>query len=144
MLVVGCKDITISSYSSDNPFYGVLIIPSIKMEKGFYNLGNKNNSVNKNVTLIDSKIKNTYILAAHSGTGRLAYFNDLRYLSIGDDIYIKFKSNTNHYIISEIKREVKLGSIHIPNKENMLVLTTCDQEQKGYQLIIIAYLHKEK
>lgn len=144
MLVVGCKDINISSYSSNNPFYGVLIIPSIKMEKGFYNLGNKNNVVNKNITLIDSKIKNTYILAAHSGTGRLAYFNDLRYLSIEDDIYIKFKSNTNHYIISEIKREVKLGSIHIPNKENMLVLTTCDQEQKGYQLIIIAYLHKEK
>lgn len=133
-------------YQDDiSSYYGVLIIPAIKMELGFYEIGNKNNTVSKNVTLIESNIDNTYILAAHSGVGRLAYFNDLRNIELGDEIYLKFKDKLNYYVVEDIKKEVKNGSIHIPNKENMLVLTTCDQEQKGYQLIIIAYIQdKEK
>lgn len=148
VILAGCSknEIDIDTYNNKDvtPYYGILLVPSIDMNLGFYEIGHKNNTVSKNVAMIESNIKNTYILAAHSGSGKLSYFNNLRYLSKGDDIYIKFRDKLNHYIISDIKKEVKNGSIHIPNKEDMLILTTCDQIKKGYQLIIIAYLDKEK
>ena len=87
-------------------YYGVLIIPKINMYLGFYDVNNKNNDVNKNVMLINTNIKNTYLLAAHSGIGKLAYFNDLRY------------------------------KINIKMEENQVILTTCNQIRKGYQLIV--------
>ena len=63
-----------------NNYYGYLIIPSLNITYGFYDIHNEFNNVDKNVTLINSNIENTYVLAAHSGSGNLAYFNDLKYL----------------------------------------------------------------
>ena len=44
------------------------------------------------------------------------------------------------YEIINIKSEKKNGKIKIKNKENQLILTTCDQIKKGNQLIIEANL----
>lgn len=143
MVMSGCvkdgevivNDTSVYEYNTDM-YYGYLIIPKIEMKKGFYNVDSRLNNVNKNVTLINSNIPNTYILAAHSGTGSLAYFNNLRYLEVGDDIYLMFSDRKIHYKIVKIRNEVKNGKIHIKNKEKMIILTTCNQEMKGYQLII--------
>ena len=86
--------------------------------------------------MIDSKINNTYILAAHSGSGRLAYFNDLRYLDVDDDIYLMFHNEEKHYKVTNVRKVIKNGKISIKNEENQIILTTCDQIKKGYQLII--------
>ena len=96
LLLCGCnyniEAIEESNYHEEiETYYGVLIIPKINMYLGFYDENNKNNDVNKNVMLINTNIKNTYLLAAHSGTGKLAYFNDLRYLDIGI-------RKTSHYL----------------------------------------------
>ena len=123
-------------------YYGHLIIPKIKMNQGFYNEKSKLNNVNKNIELIPTGIKNTYLFAAHSGVGNIAYFNNLIYLKKGDEIIIQFKNKTNKYEITKIKKEPKTGKINIPNKENIVILTTCDQIKKGYQLIILASLIK--
>lgn len=143
MVMSGCakseevvvNDTSVYEYDTDM-YYGYLIIPKIEMKKGFYNTDSRLNNVNKNVTLLESNILNTYILAAHSGTGSLAYFNNLRYLEVGDDVYLMFRDRKIHYKVVNIRNEVKNGKIHIKNKENMIILTTCDQEKKGYQLII--------
>ncbi len=142
LLLMGCKkEIIKNDISLDKSnYYGYLIIPTLNMTHGFYDINNKLNDVDKNVTLINSNIENTYILAAHSGTGNLAYFNDLKYLEKDDEIYLKFKDKILKYEIANIRSEKKNGKIKIKNKENQLILTTCDQVRKGNQLIIEANL----
>ena len=142
LLLMGCQKEKIENNVSleKNNYYGYLIIPSLNMTYGFYDINNKLNDVDKNVTLINSNIENTFILAAHSGTGNLAYFNDLKYLEKDDEIYLKFKDKILKYEIVNIRSEKKNGKIKIKNKENQLILTTCDQVRKGNQLIIEANL----
>lgn len=142
LLLMGCKKEKIENNVSleKNNYYGYLIIPSLNMTYGFYDIHNDLNNVDKNVTLINSNIENTYVLAAHSGSGNLAYFNDLKYLKKYDELYLKFKDKILKYEIINIKSEKKNGKIKIKNKENQLILTTCDQIKKGNQLIIEANL----
>jgi sortase family protein len=142
LLSSGCKKEIIENNGSFNKsnYYGFLIIPSLNMTYGFYDTQSKLNDVNKNVALIDSNIENTYILAAHSGMGNLAYFNDLKYLRKKDKIYLKFENKTLEYEVVNIRSNIKNGKIRIKNKENQLILTTCDQIKKGNQLIIEANL----
>ncbi len=142
LTISGCKkDINESFFDNAlNDYYGILIIPSIDMTYGFYDINNELNDVSKNVTLIDSNIANTYILAAHSGTGSIAYFNDLRFLKKQDLVYLKFENETYEYEIVNIRSEKKSGKIKIKNEENQVILTTCDQIRKGNQLIIEANL----
>lgn len=142
LLSSGCKKEIIENNGSFNKsnYYGFLIIPSLNMTYGFYDIQSKLNDVNKNVALIDSNIENTYILAAHSGMGNLAYFNDLKYLRKKDKIYLKFENKTLEYEVVNIRSNIKNGKIRIKNKENQLILTTCDQIKKGNQLIIEANL----
>ena len=142
LLLMGCKKEKIENNVSleKNNYYGYLIIPSLNMAYGFYDIHNELNNVDKNVTLINSNIENTYVLAAHSGSGNLAYFNDLKYLKKYDELYLKFKDKILKYEIVNIKSEKKNGKIKIKNKENQLILTTCDQIKKGNQLIIEANL----
>ena len=46
------------------------------------------------------------------------------------------KNKVNHYIVSSIRNEVKNGKINIKMEENQVILTTCNQIRKGYQLIV--------
>lgn len=133
---------TLSTVDTDT-YYGYLVIPAIEMKLGFFSYDSSLNTVSKNVELIDTGIKNTYLLAAHSGIGPLAYFNDLRYLKENDDVYLEFKNKTLHYKVSNIKSETKTGSLKLKNVEEQIVLTTCDQIKKGNQLIIEGYLVNE-
>lgn len=145
LLLSGCgknDEITNVSDEDNSDYYGYLIIPSISMNLGFYYYDDDKNNVNQNVTLIKSNIENTFILAAHSGHGYLAYFNDLRYLKVNDEIILKFKNQENHYRIKRIRNEIKDGSINILNEKNQVILTTCNQVKKGYQLIVEASLVK--
>lgn len=144
LLLSGCSKNEIINVSEEvnNDYYGYLIIPSINMNLGFYYYDDERNNVNQNVTLIKSNIENTFILAAHSGHGYLSYFNDLRYLKVDDEIILKFNNQENHYIVKRIRNEIKDGSINILNEKNQVILTTCNQVKKGYQLIIEASLVK--
>lgn len=142
LLLMGCQKEKIEDDVSleKNNYYGYLIIPSLNITYGFYDIHNEFNNVDRNVTLINSNIENTYILAAHSGMGNLAYFNDLKYLRKKDKIYLKFENKTLEYEVVNIRSNIKNGKIRIKNKENQLILTTCDQIKKGNQLIIEANL----
>jgi len=127
------------NYSYNTETYdGYLIIPVIDMKLGFYNIGNSLNDLSKNIEQIETGLENSYLFAAHSGTGKLAYFNDLRKLKVNDEITLEFRNKTKNYKVVNIRREEKNGSIHIKNEEDQLILTTCDQIVKGYQLIIEA------
>lgn len=117
-------------------YYGYLKIPKINMKLGFFTQNSKLNDVNKNIELIETNIIDTYLIAGHSGSGNLAYFNDLRYLNIGDELMLEFKDKTKKYIVKNVRKEIKDGNISIKKESGWLILTTCDQIDKGYQLII--------
>lgn len=145
MCLCGCNsDVVESEFVDVNnlEYYGYLVIPKVNMKFGFYNVDNEKNNVGENVTLIDTGINNTYLLAAHSGSGPLAYFNDLRYLSVGDIITLIIDGNIMNYEVVNIRNETKNGKINIKNEKNQVILTTCNQVKKGYQLIIEGSLIK--
>lgn len=145
MCLWGCNsDVVESDYVDVNnlKYYGYLVIPKVNMKLGFYNVDNEKNNVGENVTLIDTGINNTYLLSAHSGSGPLAYFNDLRYLSVGDKITLIIDGNIMNYEVVNIRNEIKNGKINIKNEKNQVILTTCNQVKKGYQLIIEGSLIK--
>ena len=77
------------------------------------------------------------IIAAHSGTGHLAYFQNLNKLNINDKISLTYNNKEYNYTIKDIWNEKKTGTIKIPKENtNQLVLTTCSPNKKNYQLII--------
>ena len=76
-------------------------------------------------------------IAAHSGTGRLAYFKNLDKLQINDVIKLEYKNINYTYQIKDIWEIKKNGTINVEKENNtQLVLTTCSPNKEGYQLII--------
>jgi LPXTG-site transpeptidase (sortase) family protein len=77
------------------------------------------------------------ILAAHSGTAGVAYFEHLDELKTNDEIYLTYNKKDYIYKVIEIWEEEKTGFIHInKEKEKQLILTTCSPKKDGYQLVI--------
>ena len=61
---------------------GKIIIKKINLEKNLYEINSPQNTVEKNVTILKESTppiekESIMILAAHSGTGDIAYFNSL-------------------------------------------------------------------
>ena len=85
-------------------YYGVLEIPKIGLKRGFYNVDNRYNNIQYNVTMANgSTMPDVYggnlILMAHSGDAYISYFAFLYKLNIGDDAYITYYGNKYHYQI---------------------------------------------
>lgn len=136
------KNITIEeSIQIENPI-GYLSIPSINLKNNFYKFTSKHNNIEENITIIkDSKNLNNkdsvFILAAHSGSGKLAYFNNLNKLNLNDEINITYYNIEYTFIVSKIFEQPKQGYINIQKKEySQLILTTCSPTNNEKQLII--------
>lgn len=128
--------------NENNDFIGYLVIPKISMNLGFYDVDDERNDVNKNIEVLSKSKEGSLFIAGHSGVGKVAYFNDLAKLKINDEIIVIYKKEEYKYIVQDIYKEVKDGNIRIKTETNekFLVLTTCDQINKGYQLVIKAIL----
>ena len=118
-------------------------LPIIKNHKDLlYNINDTRNNIEENVTILKESVmpdkdNSIIFLAAHSGTGRIAYFERLNELKLNDIIKLKLKNKTYYYKIIEIFEKDKDGFIDISKtKENQLVLTTCSPSKKNKQLII--------
>ena len=79
-----------------NEYIGYLTIPKINLKKGFLDMRSKLNNIEQNITVIEGssypdKEKGNLIIAAHSGSGWKAFFNDLYKLSTGDKAEISYK-----------------------------------------------------
>lgn len=135
--------------NKEEEYIAILEIPKINLVEGFYNVNSSNNNVNKHVTLLKestmpSKDGSIIYLAAHSGTGYIAYFKDINKLSIGDALNIKYQNQTYTYSINDIYELPKNGTISVNHNihENYLVLTTCSKN-KNQQLVITSKLVNE-
>lgn len=121
---------------------GNLIINKINLDMPLYNIESKKNNIEENITILKESIlppnkESIVFLAAHSGTSKISYFNNLDKLEINDTIFLTINNTENTYQITNIYKQKKNGYINV-NKENkdQLILTTCDPNDNKYQLII--------
>lgn len=124
-----------------NDVLATLRIDKINLNNPIYNLSDNRNNVEENVTILDESIlpdndNSIVFIAAHSGEGKIAYFNDLDKLDIGDRISFFYKNKEYKYIVSSIYEENRNGYIHVNKDDNkQLILTTCSKH-KNKQLIV--------
>lgn len=138
---------TSNDLSISEKYLGVLEIPTINLKKGFFEKNSSLNTISKNVEILEESdmpnIKNgNLVLAAHSGTGRYAFFRNLYKLKINDNAYIYYQGLKYEYEIVKIEYQDKDGTITISEleQESYLILTTCDQKDKTKQIVITAKL----
>ena len=86
--------------------------------------------------------KGNLILAAHSGTGWKAFFNDLYKLNINDELYVEYKNKKYTYKITNIYKQDKVGTIAIYRnyEKTTLTLITCTNFDSKTQTIYISEL----
>lgn len=130
-----------------NNYIAVLEIPKIGLRKGLFSPDSINNNVNINITILSSQMPNeehsTFILASHSGTSNVSFFNKLNKLRYGDKVYVYYKGINYKYMIYDYYEEKKTGSIFIKGNgdKKTIVLTTCKPFSFNKQLVYIGYLY---
>lgn len=129
-------------------YIAILEIPKINLKKGLVNPNTKYNNVNENIEILNPvKMPDedgNMILASHSGSSRVAFFNNLYLLKNSDKVYIYYNKKKYEYKIIKKYETKKSGKLILPNnigKKN-LILTTCSKN-KYKQLVVIASLIKE-
>ena len=124
---------------------GSIYIHKINLNKNLFSINDSRNNIDENVTILNGSIlpggdNSILFIAAHSGTGPKAYFNNLKYLEENDSVYINLYNVDYKYEITEIKEVEKTGYITGNRKYNHeIILTTCS-DNKGKQLIIYGKL----
>ena len=137
--------------NKSNSYIAVLEIPKIGLRKGLFFPNSKNNNVSKNIAILKpiqmpSEKNSTFILASHSGTSDVSYFNDLYKLRYKDKVYVYYSNVKYKYMINDYYEEKKTGSIIIKSNSNIktIVLTTCKPISFNKQLVYIGYLYDEE
>lgn len=125
-------------------YLGIIEIPKINLKRGFYNLDNKYNNVDYNVTVINGSTmpnveNNNLILAAHSGNCSYCYFDKLYKLNIGDEAYIHYNNFKYIYKIVDIYEVEKDGTVAIyrDHTKSVLTLITCTRNSDTKQTVYI-------
>ncbi len=130
-----------------NDYIGYLIIPKINLTKGFVDRRSSENDVEKNIYIVDGSTypdveKGNFIIAAHSGPGWQAFFNDLYQLTTGDQIYVTYKGKKYTYQLTNIYKQEKTGKIAIYRnyEKSTLTLITCTNHDLTSQTVYISEL----
>ena len=126
-------------------YIAVLEIPKINLKRGlsqdkYYNNVNRNIEILKGSTMPNVS-KGNFILAGHSGSGRVAYFRNLNKLNIGDISYIYYGGIKYTYKVNNIYDIEKTGTATITRDLNKTTLTmiTC-RHNTNKQIVIISEL----
>lgn len=133
-------------------YVAILEIPKIELKKGLVEPNSSLNNVNSNIEILNpvempDQANGTFILASHSGSSKVAYFDRLNELIKEDKVYVYYNNVKYIYEISNYYKENKDGDISIKKGyfDNVIVLTTCDKHHKNKQIIYIGNLiGKEK
>ena len=130
-----------------NDYIGYLQIPKINLNKGFLDQKSTENNVEKNIYVVEGSSypdvkKGNLIIAAHSGTGWKAFFNDLYKLTNGDIAVITYKNKKYTYRVTNIYKQPKTGRIAIYRnyEKTTLTLVTRTTHDLTTQTVSIAEL----
>lgn len=125
-------------------YIGVLDIPRIGFNRGFYAKESNLNNVKFNLKILDvssypDEDKGNVIIIGHSGNYSNSYFGSLYLLSVGDTASITYKDHKYNYQITNIYNDTKDGTVTIYRDEdkNCLTLITCTKDSDTEQTIYI-------
>lgn len=126
-------------------YIGILEIPKIGLKRGFVDPKSIHNNVEENITILNpvsmpNEKNGNFILAAHSGTGSIAYFDKLYQLKIHDKIYVEYQNKVYTYEIVNIYQQPKNGTIKVYRdpKKSTMTLITCTNGNNKEQTVYIA------
>ena len=141
---------TTSKKTKKIDYVAVLKIPKINLTKGLVSKDNPLNNVKYGIEILANssmpdKEKTNLIVASHSGTASISYFDKLDKLKINDNVFIDYKNKTYTYNIVNIYDVIKNGKVNlIYNKnKNNLILITC-RRNTNKQIVIICELEEIK
>lgn len=116
---------------------GTLTIDKLNLSRKIYNINSSHNNVEENVTILNDDM-NLIVLAAHSGPGYIAFFNDLDKLELNDTVNLTYNNKKLVYKVTNIEEQPKDGTIEINKTDKQrLILTTCSKKDKTKQLVVI-------
>ncbi len=138
--------------SNNENFIGILDIPKINLQRGFYSLESSKNTVDIGLEVIKGSqmpdVENSeLVIAGHSGNGYLAFFKELDKIEKGNLIYITYQGYKYTYKLKSTTITDKNGEIEIEKEEDSqtLILTTCNPENRDKeQLTLISILINKK
>jgi len=138
-------DIETDTYT--NEYIGYLTIPKINLNKGFLDKRSPENDVEKNIYIVEGSTypdvdKGNFIIAAHSGPGWKAFFNDLYKLEKSDIAIVSYKDKKYTYQVTNIYKQNKTGKIAIYRNydKTTLTLITCTNHDSKTQTVYILEL----
>ena len=127
-------------------YIAVLKIPKIKLEKGLVAKDSKYNNIDYGIKILKESdspdvINGNVILASHSGTADISYFNNLDKLKINDEVLILYNGKTYQYKIVNIYDIDKTGKAKINrnNNKSTITLITC-RNGTNKQIVLIGEL----
>ena len=127
-------------------YIAVLKIPKIKLEKGLVAKDSKYNNIDYGIKILKESdspdvINGNVILASHSGTADISYFNNLDKLKINDEVLILYNGKTYQYKIVNIYDIDKKGKAKINrnNNKSTITLITC-RNGTNKQIVLIGEL----
>lgn len=127
-------------------YTAILEIPVISLKSGIVNSTKNFYSINYAISADrSSNYPNEYgnfILYAHSGNSSIAYFKHLSNMNIDDSVYVYFNGIKYHYVIFDKYDIEKTGKAVFkrPINDNYITLITCNQNRKGYQIVLTGKL----
>ncbi len=128
-------------------FIGYLEIKKINLKQGLVSKKSQYNKVKYNIQMLSTstypdKNLGNVILAAHSGTGYLAFFKNLYKLKLGDEAKITYKNYVYTYKIVNIYNVPKTGKVKVVRDvhKTCLTLITCTHNSKTEQTVYILEL----
>lgn len=129
-------------------YIGYLEIPKIDFNRGFYSENSPLNNVEVNIQVLSASnypdvTNGNLVIVGHSGDAYNSYFNDLKNLTIDDELIVTYKNQKYIYKINNIYNVEKTGTVKIERdkRKNTLTLITCTNGNLKYsQTVYIAYL----
>lgn len=111
-------------------YYMILEIPEINLKQGIFNINDKRNQIDKNVTILNIDIFNnkinSLVLVSHSGNASNAYFKNLHKLKLNNEVIIYYNDRKYIYKVNKIYSNTKNSTFSInKNHKDKLILITC-------------------
>lgn len=123
-------------------YTAVLEIPKINLKNGVVDSTKNFKSINYAISVDNSSQypneNGNFILYSHSGNSNIAFFNRLNNLELNDDIYVYYNGIKYRYSVRNKYDIEKTGKAKVISRKDdkYITLITCDQNKKGFQIVI--------
>lgn len=128
-------------YNDKYKYTSVLEIPSIELKRGIVSIDSEYNDVKYNIELI-LKDNDKLVFASHNGNYYYSYFDNLKDMELGDDIYFYDNDRKYKFIYSKsyvIKKD-GYADIYCDSDRKCIALITCLDGNDSAQIVYVGYL----